>query len=61
MSDKSHLNVCKRALYLAIWRIPPNKMSTSDAEIGFALMKDPYIQNLLDDSREKDKKNHEIN
>jgi hypothetical protein len=45
--DKSHLNTCKKALYLAFLQLPYGHTSESEAEICFALSKDRYIQNLL--------------
>ncbi len=53
MSDESHLNLCKRALYIAILGIPANQMSEGDADIGYALMQDPYIQKVLDGTKER--------
>lgn len=53
--DKSHLNTCKRSLYLALLQTPYEHISDSDADIMIILSNDPYIQNILDKARENDK------
>jgi len=47
-SKRSHINVCKRALYIALLDIPADEWDNSDADIGMSLMQDPYIQSLLE-------------
>lgn len=44
----SHLNVCKRALYVALLALARDDWSDSNANIGRALLGDPYIQSILD-------------
>jgi len=48
LAKVSHLNVCKRALYVALLNIPTGEWSDSDASITFELSKDPYIQSILE-------------
>ena len=47
-SKRSHINVCKRSLYVALLDIPADEWDDSDADIGMSLMQDPYIQSLLE-------------
>ena len=47
-TKRSHINVCKRSLYVALLDIPADEWNDSDADIGMSLMQDPYIQSLLE-------------
>jgi hypothetical protein len=48
---ESHLNTCKRALYVALISKPVNAYTKSDVNLMSVLAEDPYIQTVLDKAR----------